>query len=654
MANNFKIVITASDKATATIRKVKDGIAQFTRPIRQVKASIGALGREIGLDRVTQGLGRMARGAEKVAQKALTIVSAITAVAGVGSIAAIAAMTREWAFAGAEVLRFAGIVGQSTNKVQTLRGAALAFGLSAEDMSSGLKSLGDTIEDAAFGRNPQAMALMSRLSIQMKRTKDGSVDAAAALYDVANAIQRTKNVQAQGLIARTFGVEALLPLLQKGAAGIREYEKAVAKSGAVQSPAQLERARQLALQLAMMKLSVTGLANSIMSDLAPSLITMVQGFSKWAQENRGVISANLKGFIGGVVDGVKFLAGVLGGAGGIIAQTIGWRGAGTALAWVLGGRLLMAIYGLIGPITLLTARMAFVGVTAIPRLLLGVAALTESAGLPLLARAFFATGIAAEAMLGPIGLALAAITALIAAMRWLDAHEDHRVAPSFGGRGRGTPGGKGDPRPHPKVAPRDPKAAAQAMAYFQQQGYSKNEAAGIVGNLAYESGLNPGQSGDNGAAYGIAQWHKARQDAFKKFAGKDIRGSSLADQLRFVHHELSAGGERAAGARLKGANDAAQASDAVEYGYERPSDRAAASSRYDRQTLAQQLADGKGLAAQLAKAQPGGAPAAGAQHKLVVEFKNAPPGMKAEVKTAGAAAKPAVKIGYAMEELSPP
>lgn len=643
MANNFKIVITASDKATATVRKVKDSIAQFTRPIRQVKASIGALGREIGLDRVTQGLGRMARGAEKVAQKALTIVSAISAVAGVGSIAAIAAMTREWAFAGAEILRSAGVIGTATGKLQTLRGAAEAVGLSAEDLTGGLKALGDTLEDATYGRNQQAMALMNRLSISLKRTKDGSVDAAAGLYDVANAIQKTKNVQAQGLIARTFGVEALLPLLQKGAAGIREYEKAVAKSGAVQSPAQLAVARQLQLQLALMKLSVTGLANSIMADLAPSLISMVQGFSKWAQENRGLIATNIKGFVGGLVDGVKALAGLLGGTGGIIAQTIGWRGAGIALAVVLGGRLLMAIWGLISPITILIARMAFVGVTAIPRLMLGIAALCETAGLPLLADAFVATGIAAEAMLGPLGLALAAITALIAAMRWLDAHHDHSVPASFGGRGRGTPGGLGDPNPHAKVAPRDPRAASQAMAFFQQMGWSKKEAAGIVGNLSYESGLNPGQSGDNGAAYGIAQWHKSRQEAFRKFAGRDIRGSSLADQLRFVNHELTAGGERAAGARLKGANDAAQASDAVEYAYERPSDRAAASSRYDRQ----------GLAKQLANAAPGtGAPAAS---HVTVTFKNAPPGLKVETKnTAGAGAKPSVRVDYAMEGLAPP
>lgn len=693
MPNNFKITITAADKATATVRKVKDAISQFTRPLRQVKASVGALGRELGLEKMTGGLSKMARGAEHVAGKIGGVVSAVLAIGGAASVASIAALARQWAFAGAEVARTAAMLDIGTTKLQTLRGAAEAFGLEAADLTAGVKTLGSTFEDALYGRNQQALALMNRLGISVKKTANGSIDLAASLYDVADAVQRTKNVEAQGVIARTFGVEQLLPMLQKGSAGIKAYEAAVAKSGAVMSGPALKAAQAFQYQLAMAKLNITGLGNAIMGDLIPALSPMLKGLIDWSQQNRAVIASNVKEFVAGLVAGIKVLLGVLRGAGGIISATIGWKNAGLALTFVLAARLLPAIWSLVAPIVGLTARVMFLAVTGFPRLMVAVAAMLEAGGLPALARGFFAVGLAADAALGPIGLALAAATALVAALRYLDSRRDHRVSPEFGGRGRGRPGGKGDVAPHPR-SPVNRAAAAQAMAFFQQQGWAKFMAAGIVGNFAYESGLNPNQVGDGGAAYGIGQWHKPRQDMFRKLFGHDIRKSTLAEQLRFAQYELTQGGEKGAGDRLARSNDAAQASDAIEYGYERPSDRAAAASRYDRQALAQGLAGaavaavaaskrvvpkvGEGQAspppAGGAQTPATGAPAAaggpaspaavaaagqaaagvGAQHALTVKFENAPPGLKVAAKASGAAKPADVRVETSMDGVVPP
>jgi len=78
----------------------------------------------------------------------------------------------------------------------------------------------------------------------------------------------------------------------------------------------------------------------------------------------------------------------------------------------------------------------------------------------------------------------------------------------------------------------------QALQYFLDAKLSKNQATGLVANLYAESGLNPAAVGDSGKAYGIAQWHQDRQDEFKRVYGKDIRGSSLQEQLDFVAYEL--------------------------------------------------------------------------------------------------------------------
>ena len=112
-------------------------------------------------------------------------------------------------------------------------------------------------------------------------------------------------------------------------------------------------------------------------------------------------------------------------------------------------------------------------------------------------------------------------------------------------------------------------AAGQAMDFFQGRGYTREQAAGIVGNLIHESNLNPGAIGDSGTSVGIGQFHNERAAALKQFAaarGKPV--NDLQTQLEFVDHELQTS-EAGTAAALKGATTAREAARAF-IGYERP------------------------------------------------------------------------------------
>jgi hypothetical protein len=113
--------------------------------------------------------------------------------------------------------------------------------------------------------------------------------------------------------------------------------------------------------------------------------------------------------------------------------------------------------------------------------------------------------------------------------------------------------------------------AQRAIAYFVSLGWTPAQAAGIVANLFAESHLNPEAVGDGGQAYGIAQWHADRQAIFASVMGKNIRGSSVEDQLAFVHAELN-GNEKAAGDALRACVTATEAGACVSKRYERPGD----------------------------------------------------------------------------------
>ncbi|NKI68964.1 hypothetical protein GN109_05990 [Collimonas pratensis] len=122
----------------------------------------------------------------------------------------------------------------------------------------------------------------------------------------------------------------------------------------------------------------------------------------------------------------------------------------------------------------------------------------------------------------------------------------------------------------PKNMPAD---SASVVQQLMRSGWTQAQAAGLAANFVHESNLNPNAVGDNGAAYGIGQWHADRQAEFKKKFGKDIRQSTLEEQIAFADYELRQGNETAAGKKLGGATTAAEAGAIVSKHYERPADK---------------------------------------------------------------------------------
>lgn len=115
-------------------------------------------------------------------------------------------------------------------------------------------------------------------------------------------------------------------------------------------------------------------------------------------------------------------------------------------------------------------------------------------------------------------------------------------------------------------------ASSKAVEFFVSVGWGRAHGAGIAANLQAESKFDPAAVGDGGLAYGIAQWHPDRQANFQRAFGKSIKGSTLDEQLAFVHWELN-NTEQRAGMLLRACTTAAEAGDCVSRYYERPADR---------------------------------------------------------------------------------
>ena len=645
MANTFTITINAVDKASATVRKVNDSVSRMTRPFEEVGKSFKSLGRELGFERIGKNLTNIGREAGGAARSISNIVAPMAAITGIGSVAGVAALAVNWAKLGRSIDNSAHGIGISAGQLQTFQGAAKMVGIDTELATGSLNSLATTMQDAQWGRNQGALLMLNKLGIGLKKAKDGSWDVVGEYKAIASAIASQKSPQVQALIANNLGLGGMLPFLREGAAGIERYEATVKRLGFVMSDDAVKRGKEFTQSLAGLNIVIDGTKNSIGDKLIPVMKPLVDQFTNWLAVNRDLIASDIgewaKGFAVWInkVEWKKIGDGIVNfgkGVGKVVEWLGGWENAAILVIGVMNA-------GLIGSVISLgvTLVRGGAGVLAFTKLLLGWEAAAVAAGAATGAAGAAGAGAGASvgAGAGGIGASLAAGGVGLAALLYsssLNDGEDKEIARIR--RAQGLPEVSDSEILSSAFKGRggiNEEATGRSMAFFQGKGWTKEQAAGISANLGLESNFNPAAVGDSGRAYGAAQWHESRQQQFAKWAGKPMQGSSLDEQLGFVHYELTQGQEQAAGDLLRKAKSARDAGDIVSRKYERPADADGDAAK--RAAVAEVIAN-RVPAPSPAPAGPysqGAAQQNGGSVKVEIEHKNAPEDLKTKVKTDG-------------------
>lgn len=583
MANVFQITISATDKATAVAQKVNASIAKIAKPINEVHSSVAAFSKEVGLDKVGKGLDKVGVAAEGVARKIAAIAPPMAALAGVGTVAGIAALAYNWGKAATEISNTSSVIGVSTQDLQRYRGAARLAGLSAEDMTGSMRSLGSAFEDASAGRNTFAAGVLSDKGIGIHRLKDGTVDVVRGLRDISAVASKMGNAQAQKAFLDIFGLGSLQAMIRRGT--LDKYLQQFDKLKATMSPEQIAQGERFNESMVALDASVDKLKNSVGSSLTPALGRLVENLIPIANEYGPKIAAWIDQTDWNKT--AKSVAGVADSLGGVKGIAIG-------LAAITFAR---PIAGLVT--------------------LIAKAAGLSSVLLPLVAN--------------PV---VAGIAGLVYS-KDLNTGEDEGIAkhrPKPGQQWSGDP--IGDKR---RDGAAKDASTAGVVAKFKSMGWSQQQAAGIAANLFQESLFNPSAVGDGGKAFGLAQWHEDRQAAFKKLFGIDIRKSSLDQQLQFVDYELRHGQETKAGGLLSKARSADEAGSIVSRFYERPADAEGEASKRGQAAAAIDSSMSSLYAAQPKSDAPAAQQSAPEPGKVHVEIHipNAPAGTRTNVKTTG-------------------
>lgn len=427
MANKFQITISAVDRATAVVRRINGNMSRLTQPVGQLGQSIRSLARETGVNKLGRDLMGVGRAVTDVGGKVSGLLGPLGLIAGGSILAGLVALTLEWSHLGAEIGRTAQALDIQTGELQSLRGAASVAGVGAHELSGGLKSLGDTLEDALYGRNQQALVVLNRLGVGIHHTADGSIDAARGVRDLSAALAGIKNVQVQGIIARTFGLESVLPLLRQGPAAIEAYERKVAELGGVMSGQAVEAAGQFQLSLNYLSVATQGVRNSIGAQLLPILQPLVERFTEWVAANRELIATNVAEFVDGLVQRINQLDfqkisndvhDFVGAVKDVVEFMGGWKNAAIGLAIVMNGSLIASVINL-------GLSLVSLGKTSIPLVIRAfglLSAATEATLVPAVLKGLLSAGLyiagLAEAAAGipVLGAALAGLSAAFLAV----------------------------------------------------------------------------------------------------------------------------------------------------------------------------------------------------------------------------------------------
>lgn len=110
----------------------------------------------------------------------------------------------------------------------------------------------------------------------------------------------------------------------------------------------------------------------------------------------------------------------------------------------------------------------------------------------------------------------------------------------------------------------------EAMKFFVRKGFKKEWAAGIASNLFYESSFDTTALGDQGSAFGLAQWRGSRRKELEDFAkSRNTDPSDFETQLEFIYHELN-NKEKDAYLALQSTNNPRDAAKTFSNKFERP------------------------------------------------------------------------------------
>ena len=231
------------------------------------------------------------------------------AVGFAGAAAAMAEMGNKVAKTAGEVRRGALMTGMGVEGFQEWSFAAKESGVSAETFQRSAGRLAKTLESG------HADASLQKLTKGLKDSQGHLLPTEEVMGILADRIKAMpegfgKVYAAQQLFGR--GGAEMLPLLNKGSEGFKEYAKEAHEFGIVLGGDTLKAAKEFSQSKKTISAVFEGLEMQIGSVALPMMADAMKALSLWIKENRTLIQSKVSGFLQEMISGFKLLGMVIG------------------------------------------------------------------------------------------------------------------------------------------------------------------------------------------------------------------------------------------------------------------------------------------------------------------------------------------------------
>lgn len=290
-AARFQFTVVALDGYTKTLRDLNKKAARTLRPFQQLGRSTAALGRELHLDKVAKGMQSMAQAGSALAESLGIASPALRAIGALGFGAGLAAAAAGAGYLGYRVagigtnaVRTASRLGMSATSLQRFRGAAELAGVGADTMQQALESLGQTMQDARWNRNPEAAKLFGMFTHGIATGPGGMNDVSEQMLRVLDAASKIKDPFARQKFLSAAGLSSdLMPLAAGGRGNMQNLMNQADEAGYVMKGQALRESVRFNEELWKFKVSVEGLAITLGVRLLPGLTSLVGFFDRLAK-----------------------------------------------------------------------------------------------------------------------------------------------------------------------------------------------------------------------------------------------------------------------------------------------------------------------------------------------------------------------------------
>lgn len=289
MSGNLKLslVIEAIDKATA--------------PIRRVASVTQSLAGRSGLGHVTRAAGVLGQRFKALVDQANTLKDSFMAIAGL-SVAgfAVGRFVSSVVDSGVEALKASKRTGMAVEQYQRLAYAAKVADIDQFALSDGLRDLQRNMVGAATG-SADAAIWFYRAGVSVRGANGKLKPTSQLLEELAERFHKMpdgakKSALAMGIFGRSG--EALIPLLNEGAEGLKKAGREAEALGLVMSEKDAKAAEEFKRSTLGLKSSLNGLFIQALLPVIPALTHIAEGVKEWTRAHQGLVSSGVIGFLG--------------------------------------------------------------------------------------------------------------------------------------------------------------------------------------------------------------------------------------------------------------------------------------------------------------------------------------------------------------------